>query len=78
MFDILTRANRSAVLHRSESVQRPETRARHIAAFVEMLGRARPCTRSGEAESNDAGHGSGSGSPSRPSGWALTNAFVCS
>ena len=39
MFEILTSANRFAVIHRVTSVKRPETRARKIAQFVEQLAR---------------------------------------
>ncbi|QSB14622.1 YdeI/OmpD-associated family protein [Natronosporangium hydrolyticum] len=39
MFEILTSQNRFAILHRIHSAKRPETRARRIAQFVEMLGR---------------------------------------
>ena len=38
-FATLTVANRYAVLYRIGAVKKPETRARKIAAFVEMLGR---------------------------------------
>lgn len=39
MFDILTAANRYAVLYRIEDAKRAETRARRIADFVAMLAR---------------------------------------
>jgi uncharacterized protein YdeI (YjbR/CyaY-like superfamily) len=39
MFDTLTSANRYAVLYRVGNAKRPETRARRIAQFVEMLAR---------------------------------------
>ena len=39
MFEILTKQNRYAVLHRIETAKRPETRARRIQQFVEMLAR---------------------------------------
>jgi len=39
MFGQLTSQNRYAILHRIEAVKRPETRARKIAEFVEMLAR---------------------------------------
>lgn len=39
MFDILTAANRYAVLYRIEEAKRAETRARRIADFVAMLSR---------------------------------------
>jgi uncharacterized protein YdeI (YjbR/CyaY-like superfamily) len=39
MFDILTSANRFAVVHRVNSVKRAETRAKRIAQFVEQLAR---------------------------------------
>ncbi len=39
MFDVLTSANRYALIHRLGAVRRPETRARRIAGFVEMLAR---------------------------------------
>lgn len=39
MFAILTSQNRYAVLYRLQSVSRPETRARRIDRFVEMLAR---------------------------------------
>ena len=38
-FATLTGANRYAILYRIGAVKKPETRARRIAAFVEMLGR---------------------------------------
>ncbi len=39
MFAILTSQNRYAILHRLGAIKRPETRARRIASFVEMLER---------------------------------------
>ncbi len=39
MFDVLTRTNRYALIHRTVTAVRPETRARRIASFVEMLAR---------------------------------------
>jgi uncharacterized protein YdeI (YjbR/CyaY-like superfamily) len=36
-FDTLDRRNRYAILHRIQDAKRPETRARRIAKFVEML-----------------------------------------
>ncbi|HEX3054540.1 MAG TPA: YdeI/OmpD-associated family protein [Gaiellaceae bacterium] len=39
MFGQLTGQNRYAILHRIEAVKRPETRARKIVEFVEMLAR---------------------------------------
>ena len=39
MFDILTRQNRFAILFRTTSAKRPETRARRIEQFVAMLAR---------------------------------------
>jgi uncharacterized protein YdeI (YjbR/CyaY-like superfamily) len=39
MFEILTSANRFAVVHRVNAAKRPETRARRIAQFVEQLAR---------------------------------------
>jgi uncharacterized protein YdeI (YjbR/CyaY-like superfamily) len=39
MFEILTSANRFAVVHRVNSAKRPETRAKRIAQFVEQLAR---------------------------------------
>ncbi|MFK0002996.1 YdeI family protein [Paenarthrobacter sp. NPDC090522] len=39
MFEVLTSQNRFALIHRTNSVKRAETRARKIAAFVEMLAR---------------------------------------
>jgi uncharacterized protein YdeI (YjbR/CyaY-like superfamily) len=39
MFDVLTRTNRYALVHRLGTVKRTETRARKIAQFVEMLAR---------------------------------------
>ncbi len=39
MWDVLTRTNRYAVLYRVHEAKRPETRARRIAQFVEMLAR---------------------------------------
>lgn len=39
MFEILTSANRFAVIHRVTSVKRAETRAKKIAQFVEQLSR---------------------------------------
>lgn len=39
MFDVLTSANRFALVYRTTSVKRAETRARKIAGFVEMLAR---------------------------------------
>lgn len=37
MFDVLTSANRFALIHRTNEAKRPETRARRIAEFVERL-----------------------------------------
>ncbi|MFI2564356.1 YdeI family protein [Paenarthrobacter sp. NPDC018779] len=39
MFEVLTSQNRFALIHRTNSVKRAETRARKIAGFVEMLAR---------------------------------------
>ncbi len=39
MFDILTRTNRFALIHRTNSVKQAATRERKIAGFVEMLAR---------------------------------------
>ncbi|MEZ2390361.1 YdeI family protein [bacterium RCC_150] len=39
MFDVLTSVNRYALIYRTNSVKRPETRAKKIAGFVEMLAR---------------------------------------
>ncbi len=39
MWDVLTRTNRFAVLYRVHEAKRPETRARRIAQYVEMLSR---------------------------------------
>jgi uncharacterized protein YdeI (YjbR/CyaY-like superfamily) len=38
-FGLLTSQNRYAILYRLQTARRPETRARHIARFVEMLER---------------------------------------
>ena len=39
MFEVLTAQNRFAMLYRLGDARRPETRARRLAQFVEMLGR---------------------------------------
>lgn len=39
MFDVLTKANRFALIHRLGSVKRAETRERRIGDFVAMLAR---------------------------------------
>lgn len=39
MYDVLTKTNRYAFIHRLGSVKRPETRARKIEEFVAMLAR---------------------------------------
>jgi uncharacterized protein YdeI (YjbR/CyaY-like superfamily) len=39
MFDVLTRTNRYALIHRLGAVKRQETRQRKIAEYVEMLAR---------------------------------------
>jgi uncharacterized protein YdeI (YjbR/CyaY-like superfamily) len=39
MFEVLTSTNRFALIHRLGAVKRPETRARKIREFVEMLAR---------------------------------------
>jgi uncharacterized protein YdeI (YjbR/CyaY-like superfamily) len=39
MFDVLTGTNRFALIYRTEQARRPETRARRITGFVEMLAR---------------------------------------
>ena len=39
MFETLTSANRYAILYRIGNAKKPETRARRIAQFVEMLSR---------------------------------------
>jgi uncharacterized protein YdeI (YjbR/CyaY-like superfamily) len=39
MWDVLTRANRFAVVYRVQDAKRPETRARRIQQYVEMLAR---------------------------------------
>ena len=38
-WDVLTRTNRFAILYRVQDAKRPETRARRIAGFVEMLAK---------------------------------------
>jgi len=40
-FETLTKSNRYAILHRVGDAKRPETRARRIAQFVEMLAEGR-------------------------------------
>lgn len=40
-FDVLTSANRFALIHRTQSAKRPETRARRIAGFVADLSEGR-------------------------------------
>ncbi len=40
MWDVLTRTNRFAVLYQVHDAKRPETRARRIAQYVEMLSRS--------------------------------------
>ncbi len=39
MFEVLTSQNRYAILYRLQSVKRPETRARRLAQYVDMLAR---------------------------------------
>jgi len=39
MFDVLTSANRFALIHRVESMKRADSRARKISEMVEMLAR---------------------------------------
>jgi uncharacterized protein YdeI (YjbR/CyaY-like superfamily) len=39
MFDVLTSANRFALIHRVESMKRAESRARKVKEMVEMLAR---------------------------------------
>lgn len=39
MFDVLTKANRFALIHRLGAIKRPETRERRIREFVAMLAR---------------------------------------
>jgi len=39
MFEVLTKANRYAVLYRIETARRPETRARKVGELVAMLAR---------------------------------------
>ncbi|HEU0101481.1 MAG TPA: YdeI/OmpD-associated family protein [Mycobacteriales bacterium] len=39
MFDVLTASNRYALIHRTVTAVKPETRARRIAGFVELLAR---------------------------------------
>lgn len=39
MFDVLTKTNRFALIYRTNSAKRPETRAKRIAQFAEMLAR---------------------------------------
>jgi uncharacterized protein YdeI (YjbR/CyaY-like superfamily) len=39
MFDILTSQNRYAVLYRIGNLKRPETRAKRVAEYVDMLAR---------------------------------------
>jgi uncharacterized protein YdeI (YjbR/CyaY-like superfamily) len=39
MFDVLTRTNRFALIHRLGAVKRPATRERKIGEFVAMLAR---------------------------------------
>ena len=45
MFDVLTSANRFALIHRVESMKRVESRTRKITEMVEMLAAARRSTR---------------------------------
>jgi uncharacterized protein YdeI (YjbR/CyaY-like superfamily) len=40
-FDVLTSTNRYAIIYRVEEARRPETRARRIATFVQMLAEGR-------------------------------------
>lgn len=39
MFNVLTKVNRYALIYRTNTAKRPETRAARIASFVEMLAR---------------------------------------
>ncbi|MEA5454929.1 YdeI/OmpD-associated family protein [Sinomonas sp. JGH33] len=39
MFDVLTSVNRYSLIYRTQAAKKPETRARKIAEFVEMLAR---------------------------------------
>lgn len=39
MFDVLTSVNRFALIYRTNSAKRPETRSKRIAGFVDMLAR---------------------------------------
>ena len=39
MFDVLTKTNRYALIHRLGAVKRPETRERKVREYVEMLAR---------------------------------------
>lgn len=39
MFEVLTSQNRFALIHRTQQAKRPETRARRIEQFVDMLAR---------------------------------------
>lgn len=39
MYDVLTKTNRYAMVFRLSGIKKPETRAKRIEAFVEMLAR---------------------------------------
>ena len=61
MFEVLTSTNRYAVLYPVQEAKRPETRARRIAAFVEMLAEGRT------PHPQRAGHPWEAGPPGDPS-----------
>jgi uncharacterized protein YdeI (YjbR/CyaY-like superfamily) len=58
MYDVLTSANRFAVIHRVESMKRPESRARKIEEMVAMLARGDTLYPQKAAHPGRAGEGS--------------------
>ena len=57
MYDVLTSANRFALIHRVENMKRAESRARKIAAMVEMLARGETLHPQKAGHPGRAGHG---------------------
>ena len=65
MFDVLTSANRFALIHRVESMKRAESRARKITEMVQMLARGETLYPQKAGHPGRAGQGGG-GSRSPP------------
>jgi uncharacterized protein YdeI (YjbR/CyaY-like superfamily) len=66
MFDVLTSANRFALIHRVESMKRAESRARKVIEMVEMLARGETIYRQKAGHPGRAGQGADARQLGRP------------